>query len=642
MKFYDQIVKWGRVKPFFPKQYNFNTIDIETIGNELFMLGYTINGTHCYTLTNFYDVFHELLINCLQNSKDILTWTRYDNTHLLKLMLSKFTKKEINKIIDRIGKVTPIVEYEYKGFKFSIENIIRDSIIIKNTDRNGRSKTLTLYNLKNLYDTDLTKTAKNYHINYYSKLGKEFHIIDAKRFEKDQEYHDKVIESNRLDNIVLLDIAKQMLDDFEQIAQSSPKTIFSTGSLARSFLLSKMELEDCRQLNFKNQFEKQPLFYQLLDYAMQSYHGGKIESYVLGYIPKAKVIDITSAYPFVLSHLPKLTDKIIHSYDFNQIQKYFYAFIKCKITIFDKNFIHPVIVENPINRSNISPCGTFQSVITKFEYDYLIANNIPVQVIDFIAVESLDEYPYQKMVNQLFEARMSTKKTNPSLSQMYKIILNSLYGITFELTDVYKEIVNKKGIKSIDWQGYRAGDFFNPIIASYITSYTRTYLSQTSQNILDNGGEIYLNMTDSVIYNGECTLDVFSEIKTLGKYEPPTLVSDLYILGAGRYEYKNDFDKMYTIKSRGFSVSVKDKSFYGNLALNKSISLDHMTFITPFKSSTKKYNYQQLGYLIQDSYEINPFNLGGKRSIDNRNVDLNKEYTTTSPVRLEEDITPIR
>ena len=62
-------------------------------------------------------------------------------------------------------------------------------------------------------------------------------------------------------------------------------------------------------------------------------------------------------------------------------------------------------------------------------------------------------------------------------------------------------------------KGYRAGDFFNPVIASYITAFIRTYLSEVSYNIIKNGGEVYLNMTDSIIYNGEITLDIFSKEK---------------------------------------------------------------------------------------------------------------------------------
>ena len=142
-------------------------------------------------------------------------------------------------------------------------------------------------------------------------------------------------------------------------------------------------------------------------------------------------------------------------------------------------------------------------------------------------------YPYKNLVYYLFKNRMKYSKTNKSVSEMFKTIINSLYGITFELTDVYKENEDE-----INWEGYRAGDFFNPVIASYITAFIRTYISEVSYNIIQNGGEVYLNMTDSIIYNGEITLDIFSNEKVLGKFEMPTEINDIIILGAGRYEYK--------------------------------------------------------------------------------------------------------
>ena len=635
MKYADQIIQWGKVKPFFDKSYNFNTIDIETIDNELFMLGYTLDGKHYINYDNFYNNLHNVMIKSLQNHKDILTWTRYDNTHLLKLILQNVKKKDINKILLRVGKVSPIYSYKYKEFTFTIQNIIHDSIIFKVKDINEKSRVLILYNLKNLYDTNIEKTAKNYGLDYYSKLGEEYHIINKKRFMSDIEYKKLVIESNRLDNIVLLDIANFMINDFKLISGNVPKSIFTNGSLARSYLLSQKDKIGVKNLNF-NMIFKGKYKSGLLDYSMRSYHGGKIESYILGYVPKAKVIDITSAYPYAMSNLPKMTSLIVYDTDKEKLKKYFYAFIKCKIYIKDKNLIHPVIVENPINKSNISPYGYLPSdtVITKIEYDYLISKGVKIEIIDYYAVIHVENvFPYREMVNKLFNERLKYKKSNPSLSQMYKIILNSLYGITYELTDVYTE-----NNDIIEWVGYRAGDFFNSVTASYITALTRTYLSDVSYNIITNGGEVYLNMTDSVIYDGHCSLPVFSKNKILGFFENPNCVKNIYILGAGRYEYQDEFTKEFIIKNRGFSVKVKDKSFYSSLDLSGKINLAHRTFVTSFKATTKKYNYEKLGYLIDDTYNIDPFNLGGKRVIRNYNVNLNTDYTKTDPVYLERGI----
>lgn len=636
MKLPSDIKKYGRVKAFFDKKYNFNTLDLETVDNELFMIGYTKGLTYTYILENFYNAFHSFMIESIQDKKDVLTWTKYDNTHLLKLILSKVENEaDIQKALLMVGRFSPILTYQYKTFKVEIVNIIKDSMIMKFTDFNGRSRNITIYNLKNLYDSDLLTTAKNYGLDYYSKLGIEYHIIDKTRFYADDEYRKNVIYSNKMDNVVLKDIANKMLYDFKTISGNLPKTIYTNGSLARSYLLSHKGVTGSKELNFNSLFSGK-LKNMLLEYSMSSYHGGKIDSYVLGYFPKAKVIDITSAYPYAMSLLPKMKNVIVHGKSRFQLEQYYYAFILCEIEIQDEHLIHPVLVENPINKSNVSPYGIFNAVITKIEYDYLIEKGCKIKIQDFIAIEhEVGVYPYKEMINNLFKARMDNKESNPSLSQMYKIILNSLYGITYELTDMFEKLDDD----SLNWLGWRAGDYFMPPIASYITSLTRTYLSRVSHDIILNGGKVLLNMTDSVLYVGDVKdYSIFSDVKELGKFEKPMLIKDIYILGAGRYEYKNEFNNKYTIKNRGFNVSLKDTSFYGNIDLQNEIIIDHKTFVTAFKATTNKYSHEQLGYLIDDEYKINPFNLGGKRVVVNKNINLNKEYTDTKAVYLEKGI----
>ena len=640
MKDYEKILKWGRIKPYFDSTYNFNSIDIETINNKLFLIGFYDTGykdlsfkkepAYYPYFSDFYDRFNEILISSLENHKDILTWSRYDNTFLIKLLLSRINPKERNHILLKIGKITPIFTYTFRDIDITLVNVIKDSFIFRIW-----GKTVTIYNLKNLFDTDLLHTAENYGLTYYSKLGEEYHLIDKKRFYTDLEYKRIVLLSNELDAKVLIDIAWNMLNTFKDITGHLPKSIYTNGSLARSYLLANIDKIGSKNLNFNMIFAGVPKRKQLLEYAMKTYHGGKIESYVLGYIKKAKIIDITSAYPFALSNLPLIKPEIIYSKDINLINNYFYVFINCKIEIKSKSLIHPCIVENPINQSNISPYGFFEATITKIEYDYLLKHGANVEVIDFYAVESDNNiYPYKELINEMFDKRMASTKTNISLSLMYKKILNSLYGITYELTDIYSECDNG----NIIWQGYRAGDFFNPVIASYITASTRSYLSDVSNNIIENGGSVFLNMTDSIIYDGNVTLDVISEKKTLGKFDKQQDLEDIIILGAGRYEYKNVLHQNYTIKNRGFSVNIKDEAFYKNLDLSSNVKIDHRTFVTTFKATTKKYSYDELGFLIDDTYNINPFNIGGKRIINNDNINLNKEYTTTEPVYLERSI----
>lgn len=625
-KLSNEIVKWGRPKPFFKDDYDFNTIDIETIDNELFLIGAIKNQQYNYTLINFIDFLNDLFLDSIQHNKDILSWSRYDNTFIIKTLIEQFDNDTKTTILNRIGRLTPLFSYEYKDFTIEITNVIKENIVITIYDKEDHKKRLTLYNLKNLFTDDLENSAKDYKLTYYSKMGKEYHLIEKARFFLDSDYKDKVIQSNLLDNKVLIDLANGLLKNFKHITGKLPKTMFTAGSLARSYLLTL----DNINFNFHSLMKDNSYFNKTLDYSMKAYHGGKIESYIVGFVKQAKIIDITSAYPYALSLLPKLTNEVVVSSDTELLKTFYYAYIKCIITIDDDNLIHPITIQSPINVAMISPVGTFESIITKVEYDYLLNKGVKVKVIDYVAVKHEEGiYPYKDMIQHLFDSRIANKKKNPSLSGLYKLILNSLYGITYELTDTFKDKNN-----DIEWIGYRAGDFFNPLIASYITGITRTYLSEVSSNIIDNGGKVYLNMTDSIIYDGEVSLNVFSDDKILGKFEKPTTIKKVMILGAGRYEYYDEFKKHYTIKTRGFSVITKDKSFYSELDFDNETIIKQRVLITFFKATTNKYSLKQLGYLIEEDYKIDPFNLGGKRIIDNLNVNLKKGYTTTRPVRL--------
>lgn len=633
-KDYREILAWGKIKPFFKEFYRFNTIDIETIDDKLFILGCTKKDKYYYYTDNFYNNFHDLLIASVRSNSDILTWSRYDNTHLLKLIFSNIPEDEREKVLNRIGKISPIYEYEYNGFIFTIQNVIKYSVVYKITDRKKKSKNVTIYNLKNLFTTDLEDTAKNYEIGWYTKIGDEYHIIDRERYKNDKTYQKMVIKSNELDNRVLSSIAYALLENFKSITNVYPKTIFTAGSIARSFLMAfRDEFGDASQLSFKSIFKNinDDISNQLLDYAMRSYHGGKVEVYKIGYIKEGYMTDKNSAYPYALSLLPKLTDKIVFDKDTENLKKYFYAFIKCNIFIEDEQFNHPIIIKSPTGNINLSPYGYLKNVIiTKIEYDYLIENNIKVDIIDYIAVEHENEFPYKKIVDLLIQGRYTTDKK--AIADLYKTVVNCLYGITCELTPIYEEDENNV----ISLKGYRAGDFMNPIIASYITAIVRTDLSNIDNNIIKNGGELILNMTDSIFYNGNITLDIFSKTKVLGKYSIPQKIKNIYVLGTGRYQYEDYETGIFTVKNRGFTAIRKTKGFYNEMRLTETIKIPTTIFVTIFKSTTEKYDFDSLGNITEEEYTIQPFNLGGKRIIKNKNIDLNKEYTTTSPLYLDE------
>lgn len=638
MKKAGDIIKYGKVKKYgFKKEFEFNSIDIETVNNEVFLIGYHLNDIYNYTLDNFFDVLNDIFIKSVQENRDILTWSRYDNHFIIKILLmTTLDNDNINEVLKKIGKISPIHSYNFRGYEIIINDVIKDSILLE--IKYGRSKKrLNLYNLKNLFNNDLLTVAKNYNLDYYSKLGEEFHLINKERFFNDEEYRKNVLLSNELDSKVIIDIAKRFLESYEQLTGTVPKTIFTAGSIARSFMLSYENI-DPYKINFRHYFKDNTYYNLLLDYTMKAYHGGKIDSYVLGYIESAKITDISSAYPSVIARLPEFTNEVIYRVGDDGLDEFYYAFIRCDVFIPESEFIHPLIIPSPLNPTNISPIGYMKDIIiTKPEFNYLKRYekryNIKIKVHDYIAVVHKENYMFRHLIKDLFKKRLQyDKENNKALANLIKLIINSLYGITYELTPIY-EIYDK----DIEKTGLRAGDFFNPIIASYITAKTRCLLSSASMTIIENGGEIYLHMTDSIIYNGELPKCYYRDNKILGFFDKPKDIENVIILGAGRYEYTND--GRYTIKNRGFNIREKSTSFYTKYNLNKDIIIKTNNFITFFKATTNKYSPEELGHIKEEEYNINPVNLGGKRLINQEELaktNLNENFIKTYPIYLDE------
>lgn len=639
MKQAKDIIKYGKIKKYgFRKEYKFNSIDIETVENELFLLGYHLNDKYHYTLKNFFETINNILIKSVQDNRDILTWSRYDNHHLFKLILNNVINDDNEKIeiLEKVGKITPIMAYNYNGYSITILNIIKDSIIIEVSFGNS-SKQVNIYNLKNLFQSDLLTISQNYNLTYYSKLGEEYHLIDKERFFSDKEYKKGVLKSNELDSKVIIDIANKFIESFKELSGTVPKTIYTAGSIARSFLLSSNDINPY-EISFYNFYKDNTYYDKLLDYAMKSYHGGKIDSYVIGNVGNAYIADITSAYPSVIAKLPEITQIIEYKTNDENLENYYYAFIRCNIFIPKSEFIHPLITQSPISPVNISPQGYLQDIIiTKPEYDYITKYkdkyNIEIEVIDYIAIEHNDKYIFKNLIYDLFDKRLKYKNDgNNVLADLVKTIINSLYGITYELTPIYELVENN----DIEKTGLRAGDFFNPIFASYITAETRCLLSDASMNIIENGGKIYLHMTDSIIFNGRLDKKYYKEEKTLGFFEKPEKINDVIILGAGRYEYRKN--EKYVIKNRGFHIDNRSESFYSKFDINKEFNIMTQDFVTFFKATLNKYNTNELGYIKENTYNIDPFNLGGKRLInqeEKEKTDLRKSFINTYPIYLD-------
>jgi len=651
MKTAQNIVKHGRLKNFLnEKKRYFIGIDVETVNNQLFLMGYHNGENYRYTENDFLETFKNILIESVQTNKHLATWTRYDNTHLIKMLMQGLNESEKKHVIDMIGKRSgsfnkkrgvynepPLLSLNHGSFIIYLENVIRDCLLFRILDKNGKSKTVWSYNIKNLYNQNLEKVANDNGFTYYSKISKDAHVINKDKYAKDIDYKKQVLESNSLDCRVVKDIGEKVQDEFYEIMGAYPNNLISAGSLARSSVIAfshklGLSTSNINIYSILNQHDQRHM--KAMDYSMRAYHGGKIDSYVLGFTKNANMIDLTSAYPSIMRELKGFNK---HQTIFKQGKplhaNYNYMFVRCDLNIKTDKYSTPFIIPNPLNNnSNLNPYGIIKDIVlTKYEYEFVLKNLdwIDITYIDYFYSVSDNEYSiFRIIIDELFELRMKYKDLGKvSLEQLVKTILNSLYGITYELTETYNEL--------LDMIGYRSGDFFNPFIASHITGGTRTKIAEMNNEIIKRGGDILLNMTDSIMYENADVSELCSEIKRLGTFEKPETIKDIIILGSGRYEYKKNMKYFY--KTRGFSASIGNGSYYEPI-LKKGGKIKVGGFVTPFKSTTNDFKSEDIGLIYESEYSLNPFNLGGKRMVENTKIDLTKERTNTKQIYLNDDI----
>lgn len=184
------------------------------------------------------------------------------------------------------------------------------------------------------------------------------------------------------------------------------------------------------------------------------------------------------------------------------------------------------------------------------------------EVINELSIFGLHFDKDKSSVDNIIELMLMFEKYRVDIFKTKKIDLNEVLSIHEfdQLENTIKDFIETELMRisniSIFDNGYRAGEFFNPLYSAWITSQTRIILSKAANSVVNNGGKVLSLLTDSVFWEGSPDMldkSLWTEIKTTGYFEPPAMVTDFLSLGAGRYEYTEN--GRYINKKRGLNTT---------------------------------------------------------------------------------------
>jgi len=348
-------------------------------------------------------------------------------------------------------------ETEFNGYTYKV---IANKLL---SVRKGKN-TFHIYDMLNFYNMSLDNASKEY-------LNKSKKEISTKNFTPEylKAHYEEIAEYCIQDAVLVKELAELIIQRFESFGVY-PRKLYSVAYASWQYFKN-----NCPWIHVKRYWYGKR---EVLNYAMQSYNGGKFEvtEKGTGYYYE---YDIVSAYPNEIANLIDIRKaRIKHSRRY--IKEAVYAFLKCKMQI-PFNVFSPIAVND--GKVNYYPIGIFEKVITLNEYKYLISQGVNIDILDgyWFLVDKI-RYPYKTRIIELMEYKHKFKLEGNKVDyHTVKIFLNAFYG---------------KLVQLIDKEEYlEAGSSWNPIFGSIITANTRLRVTELQQKY----PSIIAVHTDSVI-----------------------------------------------------------------------------------------------------------------------------------------------
>lgn len=346
--------------------------------------------------------------------------------------------------------------------------------------RKGK-KSVHIYDAYNFFNTSLQKASKM----FLNSSKKEIETMDFTKEYIDKNWY-KISEYCIQDAILVRDLMLKLIKSFEEF-NIYPRKLYSV-----AYISALHFKKTCPYVHVQRYFDKHP---EMLQFAMDSYSGGKFEIVQkgTGYFYE---YDIVSAYPYSISRLKDIRhSRVVESKKY--LKTATYGFLDCKIKI-------PVHVFSPLavktKGLNKFPVGYFRKTITNTEYDFLVNNNVDIEIIKgYWLMTDYISYPYKKEIERLVKLKKQYKEEKNIIQyHNIKLLMNSFYGKFVQM--IYKD------------SKYNAGNLWNCIYSAIITAESRIRVSEMQNKY---PGIIAVH-TDSIISDRKIDINTGSQ---LGDFE---------------------------------------------------------------------------------------------------------------------------
>jgi len=417
-------------------------------------------------------------------------------------------------------------ELKFKVGKYSIHYIDKKKLSISKGHH-----FVNCYDIAQYYDNK--GLVEDYSESIKKPLDPQYLKIKEKRSKFSKFYYSrskKKVRNYCIDDCILTrELAENWIQTFKEVFG-----FYTDNWISPGYLAEKVLVHNRIKIPFFNE-----LPYAIQELARHSFYGGRFELIKRGYIGKCFLYDINSAYPKAISTILNITKgRWITTNKIHPNARIGFFFIEADIDDSVKIAPFPFVKKN---KTICYPCGKFRTYVTLDEllmvkHDPKIKYKI-LESYQFIPNKNCD-YPFKKFIEKQYKRRMKLKKDNDPLEKAIKIILNSIYG------------------KMAQRINHVIGNLFNPVIAAYITGYTRAQLYRfIKENNLEN--QVVAFATDSIA----CQKKILGlNSNELGEMKLDKEGIDVIYLSNGFYRFNGDW------KKRGIGYDKERK-----------VEIDHLT-----------------------------------------------------------------